>query len=266
MNDHHLLWAKKMGDLNDPDANSHGAKIEAAVGLLQKIEEKGDQAIVFVQYEEQLSYVEAALVANNISAVIVEDNSAAGGKIAGFRESAGTTRQKTVIVLNASSETAAGSNLQCANHVIFLSPLLRDSQYGYDSTMAQAIGRVRRHGQQKEIHVYRLVALDTIDVDILEHRERRVEALTEQGHPISKPLALKDLDMTETPKPERVQLVREDGRYSLRPRSWLIRCGADNDDDKRDSAKMMGKNRVLGWEDFSSLVKFSGTFTENDED
>ena len=57
-----------------------------------------------------------------------------------------------------------------------------------------------------------------------------------------------------------------------------MRCGADNRDD--ELAKIRGtagsdrlaneqrikmKGRVLGWEDFSSLIKFSRAYTEDDE-
>lgn len=37
--------------------------------------------------------------------------------------------------------------------------------------MTQCIGRARRYGQRRTVHVYRLVALDTVDVDVLEWRE-----------------------------------------------------------------------------------------------
>ena len=61
------------------------------------------------------------------------------------------------------------SNLTNANHIIFLAPLVANSQYLYEASMLQAIRRSRRHGQEKAVYVYRFVALETIDVDILEH-------------------------------------------------------------------------------------------------
>ncbi len=36
--------------------------------------------------------------------------------------------------------------------------------------MTQAIGRARRFGQRKLVHIYHFVSLKTIDVDILEER------------------------------------------------------------------------------------------------
>lgn len=47
------------------------------------------------------------------------------------------------------------------------------TQYHYDSTETQAIGRARRYGQQKMVHIYRFFSLKTIDVEILEQRTKK---------------------------------------------------------------------------------------------
>lgn len=65
------------------------------------------------------------------------------------------------------------SNLTNANHVIFATPLLTQTQASYDAMMTQSIGRARRFGQQKTVHIYRFVALRTADVDILQEREQK---------------------------------------------------------------------------------------------
>ncbi|KJX97379.1 DNA repair protein rad8 [Zymoseptoria brevis] len=261
MMDFHLLWpGQQLSTIT-----KYGGKIEAALKLLAKIQQKDEQAVLFVQFANQLDEVEYALNETDISAVVVKTTVQAGDQIKDFRESAGK-KKKTVIVLNASDETAAGINLQNANHVIFLSPLLRETQYGYDSTMAQAIGRVRRHGQTREIHVYRIFAIHTVDVDILERSEKRFDALTEQGaKEIQPPKGGVRLNEFGEPRPERTQLVLENGKFSLRPQSWLIAKGKGKDGDV-DVERVKVKNRVSGWEDFSSLVKFSKTFMEDDED
>jgi site-specific DNA-cytosine methylase len=253
--DHHLLWSDK---LHSSGKTRHGAKLEAVVQILEGIRNKSEKAILFVQYQEQVDQAAAAFEEHELAATIVATNTA-GAQIASFCQN-----KDTVLVLNASDETAAGSNIQAANHVIFLSPLLRDNQYSYDSTMAQAIGRVRRHGQKRRIHVYRICALHTIDVDILEHREYRANALVEPGADLMKPPpgGLR-LVRSGAPKKDRVQLVRNenDGSYSLRPRFWLTQGGTDNTEHKTRS---QGWNRVAGWEDFSSQVKFSRAYGGDD--
>lgn len=256
--DHHLLWSNTLTQTSSTSSN--GAKIEAALLLLSNIQRKGEKAILFVQYDHQLSQVAAALFQRDIPSTIVDDPQRAGAKIASFcNQNNSSHNNSTVLVLNASHETAAGSNIQVANHVIFLSPLLRDHQYSYDSTMAQAIGRARRHGQKREIHVYRICALHTIDVDILEHREHRTSAMVQLGEEdVQPPIAARELEQEASPKGERVQLVKEEDKFSLRPRSWLYRCGVDKD--REAMARVQGRGRVAGWEDFSSQVKFSRAF------
>jgi hypothetical protein len=203
--DHHMLWSHTLDKTSK--ASPYGAKLDAAIRLLRDIRKKGEKAILFVQYSEQLDQAEAALQQTNVAATVVTSGNIAGDQIADFCKN---NNNDTVLVLNASDETAAGSNIQAANHVMFLSPLLRDSQYGYDSTMAQAVGRVRRHGQKRPIHVYRICALHTIDVDILEHREHRRDALTElDASDVAPPLSLDGVH--DQAEPQRVQLVRENG-------------------------------------------------------
>ena len=40
--------------------------------------------------------------------------------------------------------------------------------------MKQAIGRARRHGQEKVVHIYEFVTSKTVDVDILEQRNDKI--------------------------------------------------------------------------------------------
>lgn len=62
------------------------------------------------------------------------------------------------------------SNLTNANHAIFLSPLLAVSKQAYDARETQAIGRVRRYGQVKHVHIYRFLTMDSVDETIYKER------------------------------------------------------------------------------------------------
>jgi SNF2 family DNA or RNA helicase len=75
-----------------------------------------------------------------------------------------------ILLLNVMDESASGANLTSANHAIFLSPLLAPSQEIYDACETQAIGRLRRYGQQKHVYVYRFLTKDTIDAQIYKER------------------------------------------------------------------------------------------------
>lgn len=65
----------------------------------------------------------------------------------------------------------AHSNLTNANHLVFLSPVPATAKEQWDTAYTQAIGRARRFGQTKEVHVYHYLALNTIDVDLHEQWE-----------------------------------------------------------------------------------------------
>ncbi|KAK5711670.1 hypothetical protein LTR17_018305 [Elasticomyces elasticus] len=258
MEDYHLLWKSKMGDLDVTQSTPYGAKLDKAMDLIAHIRGKHEQVVLFIQYATQFDEVARALKDRQLPSLLVKDTGKAAAQVKQFQED----RDSTLIVLNASDETAAGLNLQNANHVIFLSPLLRDTQYAYEATMAQGVGRVRRHGQTRQIFVHRIVALNTIDVDILEHRERRTDAIAEFEAPaISAPsTATIELESNGKPKEERCQLVKVDGKYSLQPHSWLC-CGEDSNGE----ARVKGRSRVSGWTDYSAQVKFTRAYTEDDE-
>jgi hypothetical protein len=138
-------------------------------------------------------------------------------------------------------------NLTNANHIIFLSPHLAESQYEYDSQMAQAIARSRRFGQEKKVTIYHFAALRTIDVDILEKRHRRSDGIQEMGQPMQMP--------RETlGKRSKTRLVRnEKGHIALVPACWLkddAKCGAMN---LTDDAS------------FTSLISFSDRYQHGEE-
>ena len=81
-----------------------------------------------------------------------------------------TDSKERVLLLNVMDERASGANLTSANHAIFLSPLLAPTQDVYNACETQAIGRLRRYGQTKLVHIYRFLSVDTIDVEIFEQR------------------------------------------------------------------------------------------------
>ena len=57
-----------------------------------------------------------------------------------------------------------------ANHVVFVSPYIARSQYNWESVMEQAVGRVRRYGQAKDVHIWHCLMAGTIDVNVLQDR------------------------------------------------------------------------------------------------
>ncbi len=214
-----------------------GTKLDAIVDLIQSIPED-DQLLLFLQSKDLIQHVKDSLENSDISCHSLDrtakENLAA---IEHFQETRGKAARKVLILLLA-GEQASGLNLTNANHIVFLSPLLVNTQFEYNSNMKQAIRRARRYGQEKAVHVYRFVsacaigkrsfmltpsqmALHTIDVDIMEQRERLLtEPLTTRDHPNRKSQV--EPSPERKPKPEKSRLVRTaKGKFVLKPLSTL---------------------------------------------
>ncbi|KAF2271565.1 uncharacterized protein EI97DRAFT_387612 [Westerdykella ornata] len=228
---------------------SFGAKLDAIADLILGLP-KQDQAIVFVPNDEVLDAMEEVLEHHRISYyAVTRSKRSSAGVLEDFKNQTDPKKRRKVLILNLDDESASGVNLVNANHVIFAAPLLAESQYKYDSSMVQAIARCRRYGQKKKVHIYHFAALRTIDVDILEHRHKRVDAVFESES--QAPLAIEP-----SAKKEKTKLIRNAaGLTGLVPISWL-----------RDEAKREELGLVEGeLESFTSLIDFSDTF-KDDED
>merc|ERR1711920_1171614 len=78
------------------------------------------------------------------------------------------------IILLSMENTASGSNqMTSANHIFMVSPMCAESVEVAAAFERQAIARVWRHGQQKEVvYVWRFVTQGTIEESIVQmHRE-----------------------------------------------------------------------------------------------
>ncbi|PGH01037.1 hypothetical protein GX51_05473 [Blastomyces parvus] len=151
-----------------------GTKLLELVLLIQDTDRiaEDEQVLLFIQFPDLMETASTALRKAKISHLMIPANDRmAPSKIAQFQT--GTEKVKSkVLILHLGDVSASGLNLQNANHVIFLHPLFAKSLYDYNSGMAQAIGRSRRYGQQKRVHIYHFLALKTIEVNIFEQRRR----------------------------------------------------------------------------------------------
>ncbi|KAL4987101.1 hypothetical protein BDW68DRAFT_178160 [Aspergillus falconensis] len=162
----------------DQSSKHGGTKLDALINIITQIP-LDERALLFIQFPDLMVITSKALSSAGIPhTTITPADQKASLKIEKFqKEGFGDTK---VLILNLGGEMAAGLNLQCANHVIFLSPLLAQSQYDYDSAMLQAVGRSRRYGQTRHVHVYHLLAKMTIDVNVFQER-RGNRVLVDRG-------------------------------------------------------------------------------------
>ncbi len=143
-------------------SGNFGIKLETLVDLVEEVP-KEDKILIFVQFDDLFDKVRDALYAYGIDTTFY-----AGGA----RQKSATLEQfqdpknkeSRILVLNISDSSAAGANLTIANHAFFISPLLTDTVAQYNAQMTQAIGRIRRYGQSKEVKIYHLLTADTQDL------------------------------------------------------------------------------------------------------
>ncbi|SNX86341.1 uncharacterized protein MEPE_05050 [Melanopsichium pennsylvanicum] len=163
-----IVQASSLGAEDDGKATRYGTKLALLCALLGKIPNT-ERALVFCQFETLTATVSEALSAYGISYVQLTGTAKRRSELLeAYQEESGAR----VLLLNVEDESAAGSNLTVANHVIFVGPLLKQEQQQYEATMTQAIGRCVRYGQLKKVFVWRLISMQTIDQEVLEKREK----------------------------------------------------------------------------------------------
>merc|ERR1712061_788625 len=74
------------------------------------------------------------------------------------------------LLLLSLEDSASGTNLTVASHVFLLHPMLASSQEEASSYESQAIGRVVRLGQERPVHVWRLVTFHTVEESLFNIR------------------------------------------------------------------------------------------------
>ncbi|KAJ6260535.1 DNA repair protein RAD5 [Drechslerella dactyloides] len=170
-----LIRVSSLGADNDT-ITTHGAKLDALVELLKTDIPSDERVLVFIQFPDLLKKVEYVLQDAGVTVTRLSGSSRAKSSDLAYFQSDKSTR---VLLLEVMGETAAGANLTMANHVVFLSPLLAIHDQQYQATETQAIGRARRYGQKKTVHIWRLVVEDTIDFQIYAERGNPVPDLSQ---------------------------------------------------------------------------------------
>ena len=155
-------------DAEHEAGGKYGTKLRRVVQTIQAAP-RDDRILVFVQFPDLMRVVATCLGEAGINAIEVK------GSIHKRIEAIDKMQEKggpRVALLNLADESAAGANLQTCNHAIFVHPMLAENQQEYTQSDTQAIGRIRRYGQEKEVHIWRFICEDTVDATIYEQWNR----------------------------------------------------------------------------------------------
>jgi len=174
----------------DERLRRYGAKLALLVGRLWALRQADPTAkvILFVQFDDLKRKVAAALAEFGVPSVTLHGSvSQRGSIINDWQNNAGSS---TFVLLLSLAQSASGTNLTAASHVVFLHPMLAetaDVAVGYEE---QAIGRAARHGQQRDVvHVWRFVTEGTVEQTISDRNMAAMAAREAAGHRASAPAA-----------------------------------------------------------------------------
>eukprot|EP00930_Biecheleria_cincta_P046248 TRINITY_DN31898_c0_g1_i1.p1 TRINITY_DN31898_c0_g1~~TRINITY_DN31898_c0_g1_i1.p1 ORF type:complete len:1039 (-),score=190.22 TRINITY_DN31898_c0_g1_i1:177-3293(-) len=150
----------------------HGTKLMALVQKLQELRQQDTtaKAILFVQFDDLKLQVAAALREGSIPTAQLKGSVSQRASI--IRDWQENPDSRTFVLLLSLAESASGTNLTAASHIVFLHPMLASTEERAVAQELQAIGRARRHGQQREtLHVWRFVTDGTVEIDITQRRQ-----------------------------------------------------------------------------------------------
>ncbi|CAG8374639.1 unnamed protein product [Penicillium salamii] len=175
----HLLQSKLMNvaNIEKDEPTTEGSKLIRLREVINRVPEN-EFVLIFVQIGHLMPVVSESLTTAGIEHRMVTPASlkVIGEFIEGTKPAAAgnatSPRPIKALLLNLGGAAAAGLNLQCANHVIFFSPFLAETEDDWNAGMSQAVGRARRYGQPHVVHIYHLLARNTVEVNIFQQRQK----------------------------------------------------------------------------------------------
>jgi len=156
----------------DDPYKRYGSKLATLAHKLRELraEDPTAKVIVFVQFDDLKRKVAAALHEFGISAAMLQGQ--VGQRANVIREWQQNASSSTFVLMLSLAQSASGTNLTAASHVVFLHPMLAPTAELAVAHELQAIGRARRHGQPRDVvHVWRLVTRDTIEQTLTERHQ-----------------------------------------------------------------------------------------------
>jgi SNF2 family DNA or RNA helicase len=157
------------------ESNLPGSKLQAFTAIVEELLDNGHKALVFSQYVDHLSIVRAWLDDKDIAYQYLDGSVPAKereNRVNAFQDGVGE------IFLISLKAGGSGLNLTAADYVIHLDP------WWNPAVEDQASDRAYRIGQQRPVTVYRLVAENTIEEQIVAlHGRKRdlADSLLEGG-------------------------------------------------------------------------------------
>jgi len=153
------------------NAGTHGTVLRRVVDIIKSKTAKDEYVIVFVQFEDLLAKVRVALKEAGIGSETVQGSVyTKTTALSKFQEDSKDCPK--VLLLQITDQGASGANLTKINHAILVHTLYTETAQEYFASETQAIGRIKRYGQERLVHIWRILAKDTMDTKIYEERTK----------------------------------------------------------------------------------------------
>lgn len=162
-------------EARDADAK-YGSKISRILQELRRIHRNDATArvLIFVQWDSLLKKLEAALQDCSMPCLALR------GRVVERHRTLTSFSQggagEPFVLLLAMEHDDSGLNLTVSNHVFFGHPMVAEPQVAR-ACERQALGRVRRQGQQREVHLYRFVVEGTVEEERARHHHAELFAV-----------------------------------------------------------------------------------------
>ena len=183
--------------LIDPEAYAgvSSVKRDYLVQQLPNLLEKGHRVLVFSQFTGYLKSISARLSEEGIGHLYLDGSTRNRAEVI----EAFTSGQEPVFLISLKAG-GFGLNLTEADHVFIMDP------WWNPAAEQQAVDRIHRIGQDKEVHVYRLVAEGTIEEKVMQLKESKAalfDAVVGEGEFASAAVTAEDVRELFAPAVER---------------------------------------------------------------
>ena len=183
--------------LIDPEAYAgvSSVKRDYLVQQLPDLLEKGHRVLVFSQFTSYLKSISARLAEEGIGHLYLDGSTRNRAEVI----EAFTSGQEPVFLISLKAG-GFGLNLTEADHVFIMDP------WWNPAAEQQAVDRIHRIGQNKEVHVYRLVAEGTIEEKVMQLKESKAalfDAVVGEGEFASAAVTAEDVRELFAPAVER---------------------------------------------------------------
>jgi SNF2 family DNA or RNA helicase len=167
----YLIDSKKDEEKNPEEENplikKYGSKLGKLVSLVRTlITDDNNRIIIFSQWDRMLNLIGKTLSENGVANSFVKGNVwSRNSAISKFKLGKDSTGEDNKVIMLSLSNSASGTNLTEATHIIFVEPI-NSKHEEVKAIESQAIGRACRLGQKNKVKVIRILTQNTIEQEI----------------------------------------------------------------------------------------------------